>query len=178
MTATEKPSVKKFSRLTIALIIVCVVFIASTIGLTAYYVPLTNSQNSKISGLNSQIDSLNSQISNLTGIINLQETSVIANDQTVSQGNGEYSNFSISASYAGFVVVQVQSSTVAGTSVEASWSIHGLNYYQAYTGSQAISVGNPVAFPVVPSNIIIGIGNDLSSPSSGATETVTITYFY
>jgi hypothetical protein len=171
MTATEKPSVKKFSGLTMALIILCAVFIASTIGLTAYYVPLTNSQNSKISGLNSQIG-------NLTGIVNLQKTLVAANNQTVSQGNGEYSNFSLSASYAGFVVVQVLSSTVSGTWVEASWSIHGLNYYQAYTGSHAISAGNSAVFPVLPSTITIGVGNGLSIPSSGATETITITYFY
>jgi cell division protein FtsL len=185
-TATEKTSVKKFSGLTIALIILCVVFIVATIGVIAYYVPLINSKNSKISSLQNQLSSansttssLNSQISNLTSIINLQQNTVVANDKTVSEGNSEYYNFTLSANYAGYVVVTVQSSTVAGTWVEAIYSSHGLNYNQAYTGSHAINVGNSAVFPILPSSsITIGVGNGLSFLSSGATETVTITYYY
>jgi len=42
MTAAEKTSAKKISHLTIALIILCVVFIAATIGVTAYLTSLTS----------------------------------------------------------------------------------------------------------------------------------------
>jgi len=42
LTATEKAASKKFSGLTIALIILCVVFIAATIGVSAYLISLTS----------------------------------------------------------------------------------------------------------------------------------------
>jgi hypothetical protein len=44
MTATEKTTTKKFGGLTIALIILCVVFIAATIGVTAYLTSLTSAR--------------------------------------------------------------------------------------------------------------------------------------
>jgi outer membrane murein-binding lipoprotein Lpp len=83
MTATEKPSVKKFSGLTIALVILCVVFICATIGVTAYYGSLTNSQNSKINSLNSQISNLNSQVNNLTSVVKQLTQKSYAQSQSV-----------------------------------------------------------------------------------------------
>lgn len=137
-----------------------------------------NSLQSQLDSANSQLTTANSQISNLNSINSLQKTSVVANDQTVSQANGAYSTFSLSASYAGYVSVYVQSSTVTGTWVEVIYSSHGVNYNQAYTGSQAIHAGSSAVFPVLPSSsITIGVGNGLST-GSGATETVTITYYY
>ena len=128
---------------------------------------------------NAQITTLTSQLANANAINSLQDSTVVANDKTVSQGNGAYSDFSLSASYAGYVSVDVQSSTVAGTWVEISYSSNGVSYSQAYTGNQAINVGSSAVFPVLPSSsITIGVGNGLSFLSSGATETVTITYYY
>ena len=123
---------------------------------------------------NSDIDSLNSQIANLNSIVNLQKYTVWVNDQTVSQPNHAYYTWTFSADYAGYVAVHVQSSTVPGTYVKVEYSAYGVNFNQEIT----VNVGSTAVFPILPSSSIkIGVGNALII-GSGATETVTITYFY
>jgi hypothetical protein len=198
MTATEKPRTKRFSGLTIALVVLCVVFIVATIGVTAYYVPLTNNKNLKISSLNSQISSLNSQIGNLNSIIGLQQSTVWMNNKTVSQRAFSWSTWTFSASNAGYVVVHILNSTAdIPIDLEATYSSHGYNYSQAWTGSQSlawkfaadgsvISAGSSVIFPILPSNVTIGVSNEnfigyfipIPYCYGIANETVTITYYY
>jgi cell division protein FtsL len=173
-TATEKIRVKKFSGLTIALIVLCVVFIITTIGAITYYQP-------RLSSLQSQLTTVKNQLSSDNSTIGLQESKVWINDQTVSQTTSSYTTWTFSASNAGYVVVQVLGSTVPGTRVEALYSSHGLNYNQSYTGSQAISDGGSAIFPILPSSSItigVGSGNWISSVPTSVTETVTITYYY
>lgn len=124
--------------------------------------------------MNSQIANLISQISDLNSIANLQKSTVWVNDQTVSQPNGAYSTWTVSANYAGYVSVYVQSSTVSGTHVKAEYSAYGVNFNQELT----VNAGSTAVFPILPSSSIkIGVGNGLVI-GSGATETVTITYSY
>jgi hypothetical protein len=98
----------------------------------------------------------------------------VAKDNTTEQGNGQYSYFSLSASYAGYVSVYVQNSTVAGTLTEVAYSANEVNYNQEIT----VDVGSLAAFPVLPATITIGVGNEYILGGTGANETVTITYYY
>ena len=136
-----------------------------------------SSLTSQLATANSQITSLTTQVNALNANVNLQDSSVLANDQTYAQTASSYSTVTFSATYSGYVSVNVQSSSVSGTWVEVSYSSYGINYNQAYTGSQAIHAGNSAVFPIMPStSVTVGIGNGLSSGS--ATEVVTITYVY
>ena len=116
----------------------------------------------------------NEQYQSLLNIVNLADSTIWVNDQTVSQGAGAYSTWTVSASYAGYVSVYVQNSTVAGIQVEVIYSSYGVNYNQEIT----VSAGSSAVFPVLPSSsITIGVGNGLYF-GYGATETVTVEYYY
>ena len=185
----------------IALIIV-VVLLAAVLGYSMYYYTAEinsknntlssmnnelNSKNSTIQSLNSQIISLNNQIANLKAqlntsngtianlqeILSLNETTVEISDQTISQPAGYYTYWTFSIPYAGYIVVEVLSSTSTNTYAIVSWSSYGVDY------SDSVTVGSSgtVNFPVLPSsNVVVGVGN--SDLIIGATETVTILYYY
>jgi|GEM_PF-922105 len=117
---------------------------------------------------------LSGNITAYNNIISLNDSYPVAIDKTVEEGNGAYYTFTLSANYAGYVTINVDSSTVSGTWTEVSYTSHGVNYNQEIT----VNVGGTSAFPVLPSSsITIGVGNGLVV-GSGATETVTITYYY
>jgi hypothetical protein len=140
-----------------------------------------------ITSLQSQINSLTSLAGgvpfvlsggvepNLANSTEITNTIVVANDQTVTQGAGYLSDFSLSASYPGYVSVYVQNSTVAGTWVQLFYSdVYGFIYAPEVT----VNVGNSAVFPVLPSNITIGVGNGNTIIEGGASEIVTIAYYY
>jgi len=146
------------------------------------------SLNSQINTLNSEISSLNNRIINLEGqlnnanntiaylqeIISLNAITVEVSDQTISQSADSYYYWTFSLSYAGYVVVKVLSSTTPNTDVKVSWSSYGVSY------SNIITVGSSgtANFPVLPSSkVVVGVGNS-NFLIGGATETVTILYYY
>jgi hypothetical protein len=90
----------------------------------------------------------------------------------VSQQAGSYTSWSRSASYAGYVSIQVSSST-SNTYVNVMYSSYGVNYNsQTNVGTSGIAY-----FPILPSsNITIAVGNGLTV--GNANETVTVTYYY
>jgi hypothetical protein len=121
---------------------------------------------------NNQITSLQNQIAALNDIGNLSVSTVWVNNQTISQPAGSYTTWTRSASYAGYVSIQVSSST-SSTYANVTYSSHDVNY------NSQINVGtNGIAyFPILPSsNITVATGNGLTS--GNATETVTVTYYY
>jgi prefoldin subunit 5 len=138
-----------------------------------------NSLNIQISGLNSQIGILNNQtanlqnqVSNLTDIANLKLAQYWLVSQTVSQTALSASSWNFSASYAGYVWVNVESSTTSSTYIEVKYSSLGVYY----DNKVDVGSGGPVTFPVLPGTIEIMVGN--SNPTDGATEIVTATYYY
>ena len=192
---SEKPVEKKSGRtVAIALGIICIVLAVGLVGAVANYTSIISgkdntiatkdsqitdkdntisSLNSQISSKDSQISSLQSQVNDLTDITNLAKSTVWINDQTVSQPAGSYTYWTVSASYAGYVSVWVQTSTTDNTYVRVIWSSHGVNYDHSIT----VGVSGTAVFPILPtSSIGIRVGN--SNLFSGATETVTITYHY
>jgi len=122
---------------------------------------------------NNQIASLQNQVNALNAIGNLSVSTVWVNNQTVSQHAGSYTTWSESASYAGYVSIQVSSSTASITYANVTYSSHGVSY----NTQTNVGIAGIAYFPVLPSsNIILAVGNGLST--GNATETVTITYYY
>jgi hypothetical protein len=145
------------------------------------------SLNFQIESNDSQISSLRSQVNNLTDTVNLAKSTIWVNDQTVSQSASSYTVWvgptlwfspailvpAFSTSYAGYVSVDVLSSNTTNTYVEVIWSAYGVSYDNTIT----VGTSGTAVFPVLPcSNIEIRIGN--TNLINGATETVTITYYY
>jgi chaperonin cofactor prefoldin len=128
---------------------------------------------SQINSLNSQIASLQSQISNLTDIVNLAKSTIWVDSQTISQPASSYTYWTVSASYAGYVSVWVQTSTTTNTYVRVIYTAYGVNY----DNQIGVGASGTAVFPLLPcSSIEIRVGN--TNLISGATETVTITYHY
>jgi hypothetical protein len=90
----------------------------------------------------------------------------------VSQPAGTYNFWTHSTTYAGYVRVSVESSTTDKTYIEVLWSSHGVNYDY----SLSVGVSGTGVFPVLPSSVEVRVGN--SNLLNGATETVSITYYY
>ncbi len=154
---SEKKVVSR--RVAIALGIICVV-LATSLGGIAF-------------SLNSQITSLQKQVNDLKDIIALEKYEIWADHETLSQPARSYAYWTFSASYAGYLTVTVHTSTTDNTYVRVIWSSYGVDYdHSIIVGRSGIAV-----FPILPcSNIEIRVGN--TNLLSGATETVTITYYY
>jgi hypothetical protein len=139
-----------------------------------------NSQNSQnladkdatIANLQAQLSQKNSDINDLNSIVNLLKPEIWVDEKTVSQGSGAYTYWSPTASYAGYIYVWVESSTSSNTYVEVVWSSHGIDYSNKIT----IGTSGTAYFPVLPSNVEVRVGN--TNLINGATETVTVTYYY
>ena len=105
--------------------------------------------------------------------MSLSQTETLVNSQTISQPAGAYYTFTFNnINYAGYITVDVLSSTVYNTTVVIKGtSSNGISY-----SSGPINVGysGTVSYPVLPGTVQVEIG----SIFSGATETVTITYTY
>jgi len=127
----------------------------------------------QITSKDSQIASLQNQVNNLNEIVNLAKSTVWVDSQTVSQPASSYVYWTVSASYAGYVSVWVQTSTTTNTYVRVIYSAYGVNYDHQI----GVGTGGTAVFPLLPcSSIEIRVGN--TNLLSGATETVTITYHY
>jgi len=125
----------------------------------------------------SQMTNLQNQVYNLTSIVNLSNSTVWVDDQTISQPASSYTLWTFSAIYAGYVSVLVNTSTVAGTHVRVVYSSYGVNFNQDIVVNASNTAENTAVFPLLPSSSIqVEVGN--VNVSVGATETVTITYYY
>mgnify|MGYP001569533870 CR=1 FL=1 len=123
--------------------------------------------------LNGNVTNLQSQVNNLTSIVNLANSTVWLNDQTISQPHGSSTSWTESANYAGYVSIFVLSSTTNMTYARVLYSVDGVNY----DNTVGVGASGIVYFPVLPSSsITTEVGNN--NAVVGATETVTITYYY
>jgi hypothetical protein len=118
--------------------IVCILLITGLGGAMAYYVSTHHHADS-------DYDSLNSQNTNLYNIVNLANSTVWVNDTTVTQTASNYTSWYFSASYAGYVLVNVQTSTTDTTYVEVTYSAYGVYYDNTIT----VGTSGRAAFPVL-----------------------------
>jgi predicted PurR-regulated permease PerM len=166
---SEKKMVRR--SVVIALGVICIIFVIILIGAVSFYT--------------SQISSLNSKVNDVTAIAALEESTVWVNDRTVTQTANNYTSWSFTASYAGYILVNVQSSTTNNSYVRVIYSSYIINYDNTVTvgtsGTAAFpfSVYNFLVFPLptkVSTNVEIRVGN--TNTVSNGTETITITYYY
>jgi hypothetical protein len=193
----------------VALGIICIVVVASLVGAFAYYTPIINGKDTTISSLNSSLNAENAEISqlyftinslkanltmnNLTDILSLNESTVWVDQQTVSQPTNSYTNWTFLASYAGYLMVEIDVTPifVNGIMVLDTGIIEGIYVRVIYNfgtfGGQPPlvlynneanlgGIGMTAHFEVLPTNIEIDVGN--TKMIGSATETVTITYYY
>ena len=152
--------------------VLCIVLLVAVVGVVFEYVSMINNKNSQITELQSQVGFDNSTINRLTATVSLSNSMVWVNDESVNQPAGN-SSWSFSASYAGYVVVDVLSSSNLTTYVELKYSWNGVNYDSTVN----VGSGGSAWFPVLPaSNIGVRVINN--NFFAGASETVTITYWY
>jgi predicted PurR-regulated permease PerM len=169
---SEKKVVSR--KVAIGLAIVCIVLLASLIGANLLYSSMINDKDSKISDLNQQITSLSSHGANLTilqAIVNLAASITWVNSKTVSIQAGYETVWNATAKYAGYVSVQVYSSTTSDTYVRVTYSSHGVNY----NNTIPVGMSGTAVFPVLPASIQISIGNPSTTV---ANATVTMIYYY
>ena len=120
-----------------------------------------------------------SQATGAWPLLQLENETVLLNDQTVSVPPSSSYVFTFDPSYAGYVEVIVSSSTspntyvvIGGEFYSPSSSNSGWNYG---SGDLQVGYGGTVYFPVVPGQVTVSIANP--NPNSAATVTVTIIYY-
>ncbi len=123
---------------------------------------------------NTDYNSISSQLSGANSVIALSNSTVWMNSKVVPQQANTYVSNYFSASYAGYVVVTVQSTTNTQY-VEVVYSSHGCNYDNKIT----VGASGTAVFPILPSSVDIRIGNPNNSLIGQApTATVTATYYF
>ena len=140
--------------------------------LVARYVQYFNENSSGTSDLDAQINALNAQIDELNNYLALNASGVMLNNEAVSQAANNYTAYQFDLQYAGYVSVNVQSSTSSTTYVEVLYSAFGINYDE----NKTVGTSGTAAFPVLPATIEIRVGNTESSGT--ITGTVTAIYYY
>jgi len=163
---------------TIGLGIVCVILLVSLVGTILFYSSIINDKNSTINDKNSQISDLsqqvtssNSQVGNLSSIVNLAKSKIWKNFENVSISAGYENVWNAVAEYAGYVSVQIFSSTADNIYVRLTYNSHGVNY----DNQISVGTGGTAVFPVLPAPIQMSIGNP---GMTDATMMVTIMYHY
>lgn len=154
-------SEKKVVSRTVAIMlgIVCIILVVGLIAVVANYASIINQKDTTIANLND--------------IVNIAKSTPWINSQTVSQPAVSYTSWSFSANYTGYVSVNILSSSTINTYAEVIYSSHSVNYdNRIVVGSSGTAI-----FPILPSSKIeIRVGN--TNLTTGATETVVITYYY
>ncbi len=119
-----------------------------------------------------ELNACQNQLSRLEDIVNLRLSKTLVSHETINEPASSYVYWRFHINYAGYIVVTVHSSTTDKTYVEVVYHSYGTSFDQkVYVGSEGSAV-----FPVLPGTIEVRVGN--SNFISGATQVVSITYYY
>jgi cell division protein FtsB len=137
-----------------------------------------NSQNptSDQTSMQNEINGLNAQIQSLYNVIYMNASATLVSAQTFTVGPNTtivvWDQPDTPLLYAGYVTVQVQSSSSNTTFVEMAYDSFGVLY------DNVVTIGNEgtVSFPVVPGPVTIVLGN--TELNSAVTGTVAASYHY
>ncbi|MDR0492159.1 MAG: hypothetical protein LBH74_00750 [Nitrososphaerota archaeon] len=138
-----------------------------------------NGLQSENRNLQANVNSLQDKTQELQDIADLTKSKSVADKQTLSQQAGHSNVYTVSAQYAGYIYVHIDSSTTDKGVVQVSYtsnggkSPHTIRYDQKSSG---LALGSSVCFPVLPGTITVSVGN--ANAINGATQTVTIDYWY
>jgi len=102
--------------------------------------------------------SSNSQYSSLQSIVSLSQTETLVNSQTISQPAGYYTYYTFNnINYAGYITVDVSSSTTSNTWIEIiRSSSNGISYS---SGKITVGYSGTVSYPVLPVTVQVVIVN-------------------
>lgn len=164
-------------RVSIALEKICIILLACLVGAISLH-------QSQITDKDNTITNLQNQVNDLNNTLNLAKSTVWVNNQTITQPQDSWSNWTFNADYAGYVLVQVYNSTITNPLAEVVYSYHGISYDQ----QTKVGTIEGAAFPIMPSDIEIRVGNGphvtIYDVETGlpvvliVNETVSITYYY
>ena len=130
------------------------------------------SLNQQISNLNDEISSLNGQLSGYYNVAIMNASSILLNQQVVTQDANSTTNiFSSTIYYAGYVAIQATSSADT-TFVEVNYGYAG----STFDYNKTIGVSGTAVFPVLPGSLLINIGNTNQTAVNNAT--VSAIYYY
>jgi tRNA(His) 5'-end guanylyltransferase len=115
---------------------------------------------------------LKARVQELEDIVSLRKSETWISLPTVSEPANSYVYWTLYTNYPGYVVVTIHTSTTTNNYVEVIWSAYGINYDQRVD----LSPRGSAAFPVLPADVEIRVGN--TNWFSGATQTVSIAYYY
>ncbi len=129
------------------------------------------SLNTTVNDYEDQIANLTTQINQYLSILDLNESAIIIDNQTITQdANTTTSLYNDAINYAGYVKVQVQSSSNT-TYVQVIYTCAGVNFNQ----KTVVGTDGTAYFPILPSTTEILLGN---TDSAANNATVTLTYYY
>ena len=133
----------------------------------------TNNQDAQIADLNARIADLNDYSQNLMSLLFLNASGILVQNQPVSlQANENVSIWNDVVEYAGYIVVQAQSSSNTTFANVVYTTSYGVNYDEVVL----VGTDGAAAFPVLPGLIDVRIGN--TETSSTVSATVTARYHY
>ena len=127
---------------------------------------------SKYNSLKESYATLQDQYNELKQIANLEKSDTLVASEIVNQPEDSYTKWTFYLDYPGYIEVNVKSSTTTKTYVMCWYDSYGVSY------KQRIDVGDSgiACFPVLPGTVYVAVGN--YNLLSGATETVSVTYYY
>ena len=182
MTEVEKRGIGK-AKIGIAVSsVLAVILLISTIWLATRVIDLqrqVNTLHTEKGNLQTQVNTLTTQKTNLQNQVNDLQTKLnlgyshdILSDQTVNQGASSRTLVSIyTCEYAGYVDVSL-TSTTTNAYVEVAYSYRGQNF----DFRETLGTSGWRYFCVLPTTVYIYVGN--TNLFSGATHTVSVTYYY
>lgn len=137
--------------------------------------------NSEYNDLKSYLDNYvsmyshnNSDYGHLQSMLNLKLTQIIVDNLTITGSAGTFHTETFPVQYAGFILVNLTSSTTDQNTVEVNYTSQWLYYDNSV---QIVGYSGIAMFPLVPSsNIQVKIGTSVLS--AGGTQTFTITYYF
>jgi len=122
---------------------------------------------------NSEYDSLQAERNLLKSIVDLDKYQVIIDHQTISQPGSTYTSWIFSAPYAGYLEIEIATSTADNIVVGVIYNSYGVNFDQEII----VGTSGTAVFPILPStDILVRVGN--ANLFVDATEKVTVTYHY
>jgi len=193
VTKSETQPKKMVRRsVAIALGIICIISVAGLSGVIVFLNGENTSLNSQVTSLQAQMASLQNQVQSLTDTLTEYKSVVLFDNQTSQEANN-YTSWHFLANYSGYIIAQVTSSTW-NAYIQVSWYNEVIDYH--YNKTAGAGYGGWGIFPVVaglytayppppyrpglgsfnPTDVEIRVGN--TNLINGATETVTITYYY
>jgi hypothetical protein len=179
--------------------IICVVLLATLVGVLSYCIPTIVTRNNTVTSLNAQLSSLNIQLSTKNyQVIQLNQT--VADLQNVTGSLNDTLNlkkyqilchrlgyrdavnlwdrspqYEGNISYAGCIVVQISSNGWPNDTIEVKYSFQSLNYDE----KTPFDFGITAIFPVLPSSDLKVFAFTQANVLTGPAEAdITITYYY